>query len=311
MSKAVKVKALIIERIRDGSYPVGAYLPSIRDFASQTGVNANTVALAYRDLAAEGVIKGERGRGTTVIQYPEIGNQPGVISQVQRDLRRIVERALNAGMGPTDLRSLLEDAVSLNSVFEPLRLGFVECNQYDASDVSAVLTTILGLSVEPIVLAELEADTNTYLMRSDLIVTVPNHAESVHRVVDKVTPVIVINSMPTTSTMVRLSRIGSNRRVATLASNHTAAQRLCDVVRVYARDVEVHPFVMDSIDDMAVLLDMDVLVHSHAANEFVGLYCKQVEAVTARFEPEVNSLEFLKARLKDLFPDHFATEWVS
>lgn len=49
---------------------------------------------------------------------------------------------------------------------------------------------------------------------------------------------------------------------------------------------------MDLIADMADLLDMDIVVHSHAANEFVGLYCKQVAEVTARFESEINSLEF-------------------
>jgi len=80
---------------------------------------------------------------------------------------------------------------------------------------------------------------------------------------------------------------------------------LCDVVRVYSRDVEVTPFITDAIEDMEPLMQCDVIVHSHAVNEFVGMFCKKHHSITVRYEPEVNSLEFLKARLADLFPDQY------
>ena len=48
----------------------GDQLPTIRELSVQLAVNFNTVALSYRDLANEGVIVTERGRGTFVASTP-------------------------------------------------------------------------------------------------------------------------------------------------------------------------------------------------------------------------------------------------
>jgi GntR family transcriptional regulator len=48
----------------------GDQLPTIRELSVDLSVNFNTVALAYRDLANEGVIITERGKGTFVASTP-------------------------------------------------------------------------------------------------------------------------------------------------------------------------------------------------------------------------------------------------
>ena len=48
----------------------GDQLPTIRELSVQLAVNFNTVALSYRDLANEGVIVTERGKGTFVASTP-------------------------------------------------------------------------------------------------------------------------------------------------------------------------------------------------------------------------------------------------
>ena len=48
----------------------GDQLPTIRELSVQLAVNFNTVALSYRDLANEGIIVTERGRGTFVASTP-------------------------------------------------------------------------------------------------------------------------------------------------------------------------------------------------------------------------------------------------
>jgi GntR family transcriptional regulator len=48
----------------------GDQLPTIRELSVELAVNFNTVALSYRDLANEGVIITERGRGTFVASTP-------------------------------------------------------------------------------------------------------------------------------------------------------------------------------------------------------------------------------------------------
>jgi GntR family transcriptional regulator len=56
--------------IHAGQSKTGDQLPTIRELSVELSVNFNTVALAYRDLANEGVIVTERGRGTFVASTP-------------------------------------------------------------------------------------------------------------------------------------------------------------------------------------------------------------------------------------------------
>jgi 2-aminoadipate transaminase len=53
-------------RIRDGELEAGDRLPPIRTLARELGVNRDTVALAYDELVAEGVLEATVGRGTFV-----------------------------------------------------------------------------------------------------------------------------------------------------------------------------------------------------------------------------------------------------
>ncbi len=51
-------------------------LPSTRAMARELGVSRNTVMAAYDRLAAEGLIRGERGSGMRVMRRPEIIEPP-------------------------------------------------------------------------------------------------------------------------------------------------------------------------------------------------------------------------------------------
>src|SRR5471032_2451403 len=50
----------------DGTLETGARLPTIRELNLVLGVNPNTVAKAYRELALKGLIDGQRGFGSFV-----------------------------------------------------------------------------------------------------------------------------------------------------------------------------------------------------------------------------------------------------
>jgi GntR family transcriptional regulator len=57
--------------IAGGQLPVGAQLPTIRQLAGDLGLAAGTVARAYRELEAEGVLRAARRRGTVVAALPD------------------------------------------------------------------------------------------------------------------------------------------------------------------------------------------------------------------------------------------------
>jgi DNA-binding transcriptional regulator YhcF (GntR family) len=61
-----QLRTQIATRARTGALPPGTKLPTVRALAEELGLAANTVARAYRELEADGVIVTEGRRGSFV-----------------------------------------------------------------------------------------------------------------------------------------------------------------------------------------------------------------------------------------------------
>ena len=64
----LKLRDMIAAAIIDGRYPEGAMLPSVRTLAAQEGANPLTVAKAYQQFQADGLVAVQRGVGMYVIE---------------------------------------------------------------------------------------------------------------------------------------------------------------------------------------------------------------------------------------------------
>ncbi len=69
----LQIRDQIRTLILAGDLPVGARLPPERTLAASLGVNRTTVASAYQELAADGLVEGHVGRGTLVCALPQVG----------------------------------------------------------------------------------------------------------------------------------------------------------------------------------------------------------------------------------------------
>jgi 2-aminoadipate transaminase len=61
----------VLAAVAEGSLEDGRRLPPTRDLAKQLGVNRNTVVAAYDQLASEGWVQSQTGRGTFLVPRPE------------------------------------------------------------------------------------------------------------------------------------------------------------------------------------------------------------------------------------------------
>lgn len=61
-----QVRAQIAAQARSGALPTGLKLPTVRALAEELGLAANTVARAYRELEADGVVETHGRRGTLI-----------------------------------------------------------------------------------------------------------------------------------------------------------------------------------------------------------------------------------------------------
>lgn len=65
-----QIRTQITGLVLKGGLQPGDRLPSIRQLAGDLGLASGTVARAYRELEADGVLRGRGARGTTVVGPP-------------------------------------------------------------------------------------------------------------------------------------------------------------------------------------------------------------------------------------------------
>lgn len=94
--------------IRQGRLHPGDPLPTVRELAVELGINANTVARVYRELQADGVLRLERGVGTSVAQAKGGTTASDGFQEMERKALELIRMAKQAGMRCGELSQLIE-----------------------------------------------------------------------------------------------------------------------------------------------------------------------------------------------------------
>ncbi|MFI8436265.1 GntR family transcriptional regulator [Streptomyces sp. NPDC079020] len=101
-----QVRTQLSELARSGALPVGYRLPTVRGFADELGLAANTVAKAYRALEADGVIETRGRNGTFVAAAGDAAERKAAAAA-----REYAELAQRLGLSRAQAVSLAQDAV--------------------------------------------------------------------------------------------------------------------------------------------------------------------------------------------------------
>ncbi len=95
--------------VAGGALRPGEMIPSVRDLAKQLVVNPNTVARAYRDLQAEGLLESVRGMGLQVAEGAVDRCRAARREIVPLSLRRAIDEARQSKMEPAEVESLFRE----------------------------------------------------------------------------------------------------------------------------------------------------------------------------------------------------------
>jgi GntR family transcriptional regulator len=87
-----QLRSQIAGQVAGGELPAGTRLATVRQFAADLGLAANTVARAYRELEADGVIV-THGRRGTFVRSAVLGAEPGPVSGLAGDYADAARRA--------------------------------------------------------------------------------------------------------------------------------------------------------------------------------------------------------------------------
>jgi GntR family transcriptional regulator len=92
----------------EGRLKPGSDLPSVRRIAMELGVHFNTVAEAYRMLAAEGWLDLRHGRGATVVERPQPATATrNEVADYRQRLRELVSQMRAKGVSPAKIAAEL------------------------------------------------------------------------------------------------------------------------------------------------------------------------------------------------------------
>jgi GntR family transcriptional regulator len=95
------------QALRLGLLKPGDQLPPVREVVTQITINPNTVHRAYRDLEAEGLVAGQQGRGTFVLEAPVPSTAPERQAELHSELVAWIGRARSAGMDDEGISALV------------------------------------------------------------------------------------------------------------------------------------------------------------------------------------------------------------
>ncbi|RJP65880.1 MAG: GntR family transcriptional regulator [Candidatus Abyssobacteria bacterium SURF_17] len=94
-----------------GSLRPGEQLPSVREIAAQITVNPNTVAKAYRELEAEGIVETRRGTGTFVSEQRVAISREERAQMVGKLIDRALDEANHLRMDKSELKRLFLERI--------------------------------------------------------------------------------------------------------------------------------------------------------------------------------------------------------
>lgn len=104
--------------IASGELREGAQLPPVRQLASDLGVNLNTIATAYRELQAEGLINVRHGSGAVVASRTALERTE---DELRKPLRTALTRLVLAGLPRSEIMGMV--AEELRGLLKGTRRG--------------------------------------------------------------------------------------------------------------------------------------------------------------------------------------------
>ena len=93
--------------IANGSLLIGEHVPSVREMATSAAVNVNTVARAYRDLQAQGVLVSIRGTGLAVAMDAPEKCRHERLEMIRERLRYILREAKQNDVTAEEIHDLV------------------------------------------------------------------------------------------------------------------------------------------------------------------------------------------------------------
>ena len=107
----VQLVQQVRQALRLGVLRVGDQLPTVREVVVSLAINPNTVARAYRELEAEGLVEGRQGQGTFCPFRPRRTRVWRRMPRSRRQLEAWMKAAVDAGLDQESMVALFDSTL--------------------------------------------------------------------------------------------------------------------------------------------------------------------------------------------------------
>jgi GntR family transcriptional regulator len=248
-----QLKAQVRHQILSGRLATGSRLPPVRTLAVFLRVNRNTVARAYAELQAEGVLHARPGRGTHVVWTPP---SPRASQVLTAQIDRLLGTAAAAGVGLNDLVAAMTVRAGRRRGQTRPRVGFVECNPVDLAYFARLLRAVVDVPVVPMLLVDLP----DRLADVDLVATTFFHVEEVRRCC-RGAEVVGLMALPDFRTLEDIAHLPRARRVALVcATKEGVRSKAQSLAAVGLRTPRLQTATLDDPEGLAQVLAQSEVV---------------------------------------------------
>lgn len=302
----LQIKYQISHQISAQQLPPGARLPTVRELAQRLQVNPNTVALAYRELQADGLVEAFPRRGTFVRSFsPSMRSQAERHTRLSDTLRQAYQQARALGFSETEIAQRFLTLASQGPAAIPLL--FVDQSSDVVGKYSGLIeehlgdgVRVTGLTMDQ--LRQADQELRDRLERCYYVLAFPRNATPLTRLLPKVTEafeVVTVASLPLPETVSALSALKPDARLVLLTENRFLNPSL-SLVRQHTGlsipdlTVFTHSDPQEAI--LEALAGADLLLYGFTSAAFVAGLETEVPRMELRYGLAMETVEQLRLR---------------
>ncbi|MEF7437105.1 GntR family transcriptional regulator [Paenibacillus lautus] len=237
MNVSMQVKEQLKWLIGIGQIEPFDMLPPAGALADSLGLNRNTVNLVYNQLKDEGIVSMHKGKGTQVLNNPQVEE----LRNRRKLMHELAERTTKElGSLYIPASEFFAASLAYTLLQEPVpnaerRILFIECKGHDYPFYQKAIEEITGAEVKTVFLEDLLAGEQALLEALDyssLIVTTLNHDPEVKALCSKYDKkAFVIGANVETSALLDIARLTPGSRLSFVCLGKAGAQWMASRVQ--------------------------------------------------------------------------------
>jgi GntR family transcriptional regulator len=291
------VHGYIEEQIAVGTYPIGSWLPSVRQLALELGINRNTIAKAYQTLGRSGLVELVHGNGVRVVSTKPTTTRDE--TRIGQQIEAVISEARRHGVSREWVMDRVTLAIDDAYAKSSGAIAFVECTEHDARSIGEDLARHLAVEVQPMVIADLARARASELGRFRFLATTSFHLRDVVEIVGaRATRVLGVNFVLSHDSTIAIARIPRHAAVAVVAPNEHTLERIIPIVESVTHGETLACTTEDLIDLREAVARADVVIDVALTHDLVKRIRPEARTITADFHAEPPSMEHVREALR-------------